>query len=147
MLERVQRKENSIRVISGKTIQSVEILTSPFPGFPTDLQPQFVAYLSLANGTSLVTETIFDGRFMYVAELLRMGADIRVMERTCIVKGIQELTGAPVEASDIRAGGALILASLAAQGESRIGGVEYIDRGYEKPEIRLQALGANIKRF
>ena len=143
----VQRKENSIRVISGKTIQSVEILTSPFPGFPTDLQPQFVAYLSLANGTSLVTETIFDGRFMYVAELLRMGADIRVMERTCIVKGIQELTGAPVEASDIRAGGALILASLAAQGESRIGGVEYIDRGYEKPEIRLQALGANIKRF
>ncbi|MCL4512459.1 MAG: UDP-N-acetylglucosamine 1-carboxyvinyltransferase [Candidatus Eremiobacteraeota bacterium] len=142
-----QKNEDSIRVTAGKTIHPIEILTSPFPGFPTDLQPQFVSCLSLASGTSLVTETIFDGRFMYVAELLRMGADIRVVERTCVVKGVKELTGAPVEASDIRAGGALILASLAAQGESRIGGIEYIDRGYEKPEIRLKLLGAEIERI
>jgi UDP-N-acetylglucosamine 1-carboxyvinyltransferase len=143
----VEKGENFIRVKGGKEILPTEILTSPFPGFPTDLQPQFVAYLSKASGTSIVTETIFDGRFMYVAELQRMGADIKVTDRTAVVKGVPQLTGAPVEAPDIRAGGALILAGLCAEGETSIGGVEYIDRGYEKPELRLKALGADIERI
>lgn len=142
----VERSQNSIRVIRAKAIAPVEIMTAPFPGFPTDLQPQFVAYLSGADGTSIVTETIFDGRFMYAAELQRMGADVKITDRTAVVKGVPYLTGAPVEAPDIRAGGALILAGLCAQGETSIGGTEYIDRGYEKPELRLREIGADIQR-
>jgi len=143
----VHKTADSIEVTGTKEIRPVEVLTAPFPGFPTDLQPQFVAYLSLGTGTSIVNETIFDGRFMYVAELQRMGADITVTDRTAVIKGKPHLTGAPVEAPDIRAGVALLLAGLAAEGETSIGGVEFIDRGYEKPEESLQALGANITRM
>ncbi len=143
----IKRDRHSIAVIGPKEVKPVEILTAPFPGFPTDLQPQFVAYLTLANGTSIVTETIFDGRFMYVAELQRMGADITVSDRTAVVKGVQKLTGAPVEAPDIRAGIALVVAGLQAEGETSIGGVEFIDRGYEKPEERLRQLGADVVRI
>lgn len=142
----VTRSENAIEVSGPNEIRPVEILTAPFPGFPTDLQPQFVAYLSVANGTSIVTETIFDVRFMYVAELQRMGADITVSDRSAVVKGVSQLTGAPVEAPDIRAGVALLLAGLRAKGETSIGAVEFIDRGYEKPESRLAALGAEVER-
>lgn len=142
----VERHESSIRAQGPKEIQPTEILTAPFPGFPTDMQPQFVAYLSVSTGTSIVTETIFDGRFMYVAELQRMGADVTVTDRTAVVKGISHFTGAPVEAPDIRAGSALILAGLQAEGETIIDGVEFIDRGYEKVESRLQKLGADIRR-
>lgn len=143
----VERRDSSIRVQGPKEIQPTEILTAPFPGFPTDMQPQFVAYLSLSTGTSIVTETIFDGRFMYVAELQRMGADIKVTDRTAVVKGMPHLTGAPVEAPDIRAGSALILAGLRARGETTIDGLEYIDRGYETIEERLKPLGADIRRI
>lgn len=143
----VKRGENWIEVLGPAEIRPTEILTAPFPGFPTDLQPQFVAYLSVSNGTSIVTETIFDGRFMYVAELQRMGADITVTDRTAVVKGTSQLTGAPVEAPDIRAGVALLLAALRAEGETSIGGVEFIDRGYEKAEERLALLGAQIQRI
>lgn len=143
----VERQESSIRAAGPAEILPTEILTAPFPGFPTDLQPQLVAYLSLANGTSMVTETIFDGRFMYAAELQRMGADITVTDRVSIVKGVSRLTGAPVEAPDIRAGGALILAGLGAEGETTVNGLEFIDRGYEKPEERLRSLGADITRI
>lgn len=143
----VKRSENSIEVAGPREINATEVLTAAFPGFPTDLQPQFVAYLALSNGTSIVTETIFDGRFMYVAELQRMGADITVSDRTAVVKGTSHLTGAPVEAPDIRAGVALLLAGLCAEGETSIGGVEFIDRGYEFPEERLRALGADVARI
>lgn len=142
----VERGKDFIVVAGPKTIKSTEILTAPFPGFPTDMQPQFVSYLSVADGTSLVNETIFDGRFMYVAELLRMGANIAVTDRTAVIKGVPNLTGAPVEAPDIRAGIALVLAGLRAEGETSIGGVKYIDRGYEKPEERLRRLGADVVR-
>jgi len=142
----VERGKNFITVSRSNAIQATEILTAPFPGFPTDMQPQFVTYLSVAEGTSIVTETIFDGRFMYVAELLRMGANITVTDRTAVIKGVSKLTGAPVEAPDIRAGVALLLAGLRAEGETVIGGVKYIDRGYEKPEERLRLLGADVVR-
>jgi len=142
----VERGKDFITVKSPKVIGPAEILTAPFPGFPTDMQPQFISYLSVADGTSIVTETIFDGRFMYVAELLRMGANISITDRTAVIKGVHQLTGAPVEAPDIRAGVALLLAALRAEGETSIGGVKYIDRGYERPEERLHLLGADVMR-
>src|SRR5450755_1746287 len=136
----------SIRVRGAAHWQPVDIVTAPFPGFPTDLQPQFVAYLSLARGTSTVEENIFDARFVYVSELSRMGADIKVSGRTAVVTGVERLKDAVVEAPDIRAGGALVIAALAAEGTSQIGGLEFIDRGYEFFEERLASLGASIAR-
>lgn len=136
----------SVRARGAKKWKAVDVTTAPYPGFPTDLQPPLVAYLALAQGASQVEETIFDARFVYVSELARMGADITVSGRTAHIAGVAKLKDAVVEAPDIRAGGALVLAALAAEGKSEIGGLEYIDRGYEFFEERLAALGASVMR-
>lgn len=136
----------SVRVQGVPAWEPLNITTAPYPGFPTDLQPPLVAYLALAKGTSIVEETIFDARFVYVSELARMGADITVSGRTAHVTGVAKLGDAVVEAPDIRAGGALVLAALAAQGTTEIGGLEFIDRGYEFLEERLASLGATVVR-
>ena len=136
-----------IRLKGKKPIKSVgAIITEPYPGFPTDLQPPMVAFLSLSDGVSYIKEKIFDMRFSYIDELRRMGANIERDGRTAIVRGVGQLLGAPVEAPDIRAGGALVLAALAAQGQSEITGLQYIDRGYERIEEKLQSVGAFIRR-
>lgn len=136
----------SVRVRGQPRWQATDIVTAPYPGFPTDLQPLMVAYLTLAQGTSTIEETIFDARFVYVDELLRMGAEIAVTGRSAVVRGVPKLKDAVVEAPDIRAGGALVLAALAAEGTTEIGGLEYIDRGYEFFEERLASLGASVVR-
>lgn len=136
----------SLRVRGAQSWRPVDVVTAPYPGFPTDLQAPFVAYLSLADGTSVVEETIFDARFVYTSELARMGADIKVSGRSAIVRGVAKLKDAVVEAPDIRAGAALALAALAAEGTSEIGGLEYIDRGYEFLEEKLATLGASAVR-
>ena len=140
--------EDWIRVDGSTVTGGTDILTAPHPGFPTDLQPQMVSFLTTAPGTSVVEESIFNARFSYVNELARMGADVRVsMEsNTAVVKGVSQLSGAPVEAPDIRAGAALVVAGLAASGETEIIGLEYIDRGYERLEESLSSLGAQVQR-
>ncbi|MCD4783677.1 MAG: UDP-N-acetylglucosamine 1-carboxyvinyltransferase [Candidatus Eremiobacteraeota bacterium] len=136
-----------IRITGVKPIQSVgAIITEPYPGFPTDLQPPMTALLSLSNGTTLVKEKIFNMRFSYIDELRRMGADFQMDGNTVIVRGVERLLGAPVEAPDIRAGGALILAALSAEGKSEVYGLNFIDRGYEKIEEKLREIGADIER-
>ncbi|NMA26150.1 MAG: UDP-N-acetylglucosamine 1-carboxyvinyltransferase [Burkholderiales bacterium] len=137
---------NTIRVRGTHPIRPLEIATAPFPGFPTDLHPPIVAMLALADGTSVLQETIFEGRFMYAMEMVRLGADLRVSDRNVVIRGVPRLTAAPVDAPDIRAGGALVLAGLAAEGETVISGVEYIDRGYQNLEDRLRHLGARVRR-
>ncbi|MDQ2663080.1 MAG: UDP-N-acetylglucosamine 1-carboxyvinyltransferase [Candidatus Eremiobacteraeota bacterium] len=145
---RVTSGDDWIRVDGSKVKGGTDILTAPYPGFPTDLQPQMVSFLCTAPGTSVVEESIFNARFSYVNELSRMGADARVsMEsNTAVIKGVTSLSGAPVEAPDIRAGAALVVAGLAAQGETEIIGLEYIDRGYERLEELLSALGGQVQR-
>lgn len=140
--------EDWIRVQADALTGGTDILTAPHPGFPTDLQPQMVSFLCTAPGNSVVEESIFNARFSYVNELARMGAEIRVsMEsNTAVVKGGAQLSGAPVEAPDIRAGAALVVAGLAAAGETEIIGLEYIDRGYERLEEMLSALGGQVQR-
>ena len=118
----------------------------PYPGFPTDIQPQMTAVMSLAEGTSVITENVFGGRFRYVDELVRMGANIRVEGRSAVIKGVNRLTGAAVIAPDLRAGAALVLSGLAAEGKTIIEGVQHINRGYEKIEEKLTELGAEIVR-
>lgn len=137
---------SSIRVRGRRPIRPLEIATAPFPGFPTDLHPPVVAFLALGDGTSVLQENIFEGRFMYAMEMVRLGADLRVSDRNVVIRGVPRLTAAPVDAPDIRAGGALVLAGLAAEGETVISGVEYIDRGYQNLEERLRTLGARIRR-
>jgi UDP-N-acetylglucosamine 1-carboxyvinyltransferase len=137
-----------IRVVADRVTGGTDVLTAPYPGFPTDLQPPMVSFLCTAPGTSVVEETIFNARFTYVNELARMGADVRTAtdSNTALIKGGTELSGAPVEAPDIRAGAALVVAGLAAQGETEIIGLEYIDRGYERLEEMLSALGGLVQR-
>ncbi|MDQ2865148.1 MAG: UDP-N-acetylglucosamine 1-carboxyvinyltransferase [Candidatus Eremiobacteraeota bacterium] len=137
-----------VRVDGTSITGGTDILTAPYPGFPTDLQPQMVSFLCTVMGTSVVEESIFNARFSYVNELARMGADVRVsMEsNTAVIKGVSQLSGAPVEAPDIRAGAALIVAGLAAAGETEIIGLEYVDRGYERLEEMLSALGGQVQR-
>lgn len=137
-----------IRVDGSGIAGGTDILTAPHPGFATDLQPQMVSFLCTCPGTSVVEESIFNARFSYMNELARMGADVRVsMEsNTAVVKGVERLSGAPVEAPDIRAGAALVVAGLAASGETEIMGLEYIDRGYERIEEMLSDLGAQVQR-
>jgi UDP-N-acetylglucosamine 1-carboxyvinyltransferase len=140
--------EDWIRVQAGSVKSGTDIVTAPHPGFPTDLQPQMLTFLCTTPGTSVVEESIFNARFSYVNELVRMGADVRVAMdgNTALVKGGSELSGAPVEAPDIRAGAALVIAGLAASGETEIIGLEYIDRGYERLEEALSALGGQVQR-
>jgi UDP-N-acetylglucosamine 1-carboxyvinyltransferase len=123
-----------------------DVRTAPFPGFPTDMQAQMMVLLTVAEGSSVVTETVFENRFMHVQELLRLGADVAVDGRTALVKGVDALSGAPVMASDLRASAALVLAGLLARGTTAIHRVYHLDRGYERLEERLAPLGARIRR-
>ncbi len=136
-----------LRVIGPERIEPVNVMTLPYPGFPTDMQAQITSLLTRANGTSIITETVFENRFMHAEELARMGADICVDGRTAIVKGVPGLCGAKVQATDLRGGAALIIAGLAATGETEIRFVHHIDRGYESIERKLSSLGADIKRI
>lgn len=138
---------SGIRVKGIAKPHPLDIKTHPFPGFPTDMQAQFSALLSVADGTSMIVETIFENRFMHINELKRMGALIRLDARTAIVEGIANLSGAQVRATDLRAGAALVLAGLAAQGTTEVLDIHHIDRGYEFIENKLQRLGADINRM
>ncbi|MCA1833500.1 MAG: UDP-N-acetylglucosamine 1-carboxyvinyltransferase [Actinomycetota bacterium] len=135
-----------VRVALSGRPRAVDFVTLPYPGFPTDLQPQMMVLLSLADGTSIATENVFESRFMFVDELLRMGADIRTEGHHAVIRGRPGLQAAPVRSPDIRAGAALVIAGLVADGVTEIGGVEYIDRGYEDFEGKLSVLGAEIER-
>lgn len=145
----VEEKENSV-IIDGrnKTIVGEDIYTDYYPGFPTDLQAQFMALMTVAEGASLVTESIWENRFMHVPELCRMGANINIHgHASAIVRGVKKLSGAPVMATDLRASFALVLAGLVAEGETIVNRVYHLDRGYEKLEEKLKAVGANIERI
>ncbi len=143
----VIEEDESVRIISdGNHPKACRVKTSPHPGFPTDMQPQFVAFLTTCNGTSTVVEDVWDNRFKYVDQLRRMGANIMVNGDTALVTGIDKLQAAPVEADDLRAGAAMIIAGLTAQGETQIENIKYIDRGYEQVVEKLTAVGADIKR-
>jgi len=138
--------EGGIRVVSSGKIRSVDLKTLPYPGFATDLQAQMMAMMTIGNGLSVITETVFENRFMHVSELLRMGADIVIQGHSAIVKGVPKLRGAPVMATDLRASASLILAGLAAEGRTELSRVYHIDRGYQRIEKKLSALGADIRR-
>lgn len=143
----IERENGDVVVSSSRRLEPVEVTSQPYPGFPTDLQAQVMALLSLADGNSIVTEKIYPDRFMHVAELSRLGAKLRKEGPTVMVEGVKKLIGAPVMASDLRASAALVLAGLVAKGETRINRVYHIDRGYERIERRLRALGAEIERL
>ena len=135
-----------VRVSADRPMKAIDLKTMPYPGFPTDMQAQFMAMLAIAEGTSVVTETVFENRFMHVDELVRMGARIRVDGRTATVEGGALLSGAPVRATDLRAGAAMVLAGLVAPDETRVGYIHHIDRGYDDLVAKLVALGADIQR-
>ena len=136
-----------IRVSRDKALTATDIQTLPHPGFPTDLQAQFMLLCALAEGTSIVTENIFENRFMFAAELCRMGADITIEGHHAIVHGVDKIQGAPVQSTDLRAGAALVLAGIAAEGYTQVRGVEHIDRGYENYVEKLRAMGADVERI
>jgi UDP-N-acetylglucosamine 1-carboxyvinyltransferase len=142
----VQVFKKSVRVIGKKTINSIDIKTMPYPGFPTDMQAQFMVLMSVANGFSVIAENIFENRFIHVSELCRMAADITISGNHAMIKGVTELSGAPVMATDLRASASLILAGLAAKGTTVVSRVYHLDRGYESLEKKLAKLGAAIKR-
>jgi UDP-N-acetylglucosamine 1-carboxyvinyltransferase len=139
--------QRGIRVTAGKKIHGIDIMTQPFPGFPTDMQAQMMAMLCVAEGASMITETIFENRYMHVPELTRMGAKIVVHGSSAMIRGTQELKGAEVMATDLRASLSLVIAALAAQGETIIHRVYHLDRGYERLEEKLSACGAKIERI
>ena len=141
----VEEREDTLLVRRSEPLHKTNVKTMPYPGFPTDMQPQITTVLSLAEGTSLVTESVWNNRYRYVDELKRMGATIQVDDKTAVVQGVDHLTGAPIQACDLRAGAALVIAALAAQGESEISCVQYIERGYERIVDKLRALGADIR--
>ena len=141
----VEEREDTLLVRRSGPLRKANVKTMPYPGFPTDMQPQITTVLSLAQGTSLVTEGVWSNRYRYVDELRRMGANIQVDEKTAVVEGVDHLTGAPIQAYDLRAGAAMVIAALAAHGESEITGVQYIERGYEDIIEKLRALGADIR--
>jgi len=144
---KIAAKDNKLMVKGPGRLSAADIKTMPYPGFPTDMQAQFMAMMAVAGGTCLITESIFENRFMHVAELKRMGADIKVEGSTATVKGIKSLTGAPVMATDLRASASLVVAGLAARGTTVIDRVYHLDRGYEKIEEKLKTLGAKIRRI
>lgn len=142
----VEESDESVHVWVDGPLVKTSIKTMPHPGFPTDMQPQFSTLLTLAEGTSIVTDDIFDNRFRYVAELRRMGADISVDGKVAVIQGVGKLKGAPVVATDLRAGAAIVIAGLAAEGTTEIDNIFYIERGYEKIDEKLRGLGADIQR-
>ncbi|MBE8951768.1 MAG: UDP-N-acetylglucosamine 1-carboxyvinyltransferase [Quinella sp. 1Q7] len=137
---------DGIRVVCDRRVRAVDIKTLPYPGFPTDMQAQFMAMLTVAEGTSVVTETVFENRFMHVDELRRMGARIKIDGRTSVVEGQTRLTGCQVKATDLRAGAAIVLAALVAEGETQVAYIHHIDRGYDNLVQKLVSIGADIKR-
>ncbi|MBI4925799.1 MAG: UDP-N-acetylglucosamine 1-carboxyvinyltransferase [Bdellovibrio sp.] len=143
----IERKENAVLLRSPKKLKSVNIVTSPFPGFPTDMQAQFMVIMAIANGISHIKETIFENRFMHVPELIRLGANIIIDGNMAIIHGVKNLIGAPLMATDLRASASLIIGALCAEGESIVNRIYHLDRGYEKMEIKLRALGADIERI
>ena len=142
----IKESDNSIFVSRLSKVQSIDIKTLPYPGFPTDLQAQIMALMSLSNGLSVITETIFENRFMHVAELKRMGAEIKFDGNSAIVKGIEQLKGTRVMATDLRASASLVVAGLAAEGVTEISRIYHLERGYEDMVIKLQALGARVSK-
>lgn len=144
----VEEFDDAVRVVATKRLQHTNIKTLPYPGFPTDMQQVMTTLLSTAEGTSIVTETIFENRFMYVDELTRMGASIRVVEgNSAVIEGVEKLTGATVRALDLRCGAALVVAGLMSDGITTVEHIEYVDRGYEKFQKKLQSLGACIEKI
>ena len=143
----VTTEADTIRIRMKRRPQAVDVRTAPFPAFPTDMQAQFMAMNCIAEGSSVVTETIFENRFMHVSELQRLGADINADGKTAVVRGVQRLRGAPVMATDLRASASLVLAGLVAEGETLIDRIYHLDRGYEVIEEKLSALGADIRRI
>ena len=142
----IEENIDGIRVACDNPIKAVDIKTMPYPGFPTDMQAQFMAMLTVAEGSGMVTETVFENRFMHVDELKRMGAHIKVDGRTAVVEGVPSLKGSQVKATDLRAGAAMVLAGLVAEGETAIGYIHHIDRGYDNLVSKLIGLGADIRR-
>ena len=141
----VEEFDDAVRVVASRRLRSTNVKTLPYPGYPTDMQPQIVVALALAQGTSIVTESIFENRFKYVDELARMGASVRVEGNTAIITGVERLTGARVSAPDLRAGAALVIAALAADGITVVDDIVYIQRGYECFDEKLRSLGAEIE--
>ena len=142
----IHESDDEIRVVAAKRLKNTHVKTLPYPGYPTDMQPQITVALGLASGISIVTESIFESRFKYVDELTRMGASIKVEGSTAIIEGVERYTGATVSAPDLRAGAALVIAALTAEGYSTIEDIKYIERGYEDFEIELRGLGAQIEK-
>ena len=142
----VEEFDDAVRVVATKRLNNTNVKTLPYPGYPTDMQPQIGVALAIAKGTSIVTESIFENRFKYVDELIRMGADIKVEGNTAVIYGTEKLMGARVSAPDLRAGAALVIAGLAAEGITIVDDIVYIQRGYENFEQKLRGLGAEIER-
>jgi UDP-N-acetylglucosamine 1-carboxyvinyltransferase len=144
----VRVDDDGVRVIvpEGRVLRGTTIKASPHPGFPTDMQPLMAAVLTLAQGTSVITETVYERRFKYIDEMSRMGADIKNEGNAALISGVARLTGAPVAGSDLRATAALVIAGLAAEGQSEISGIGYLDRGYEKFVEKMRGVGAKIRR-
>ncbi len=138
--------DDAVRVISDRSLHHTQVTTLPYPGFPTDMQPQMAVILGIAEGTSTVTESIFENRFKYVDELTRMGADIKVESNIAIIRGVPNYSGARVNAPDLRAGAALVIAGLVADGITIIDDIYYIERGYESFEEKLRQIGAQIEK-
>ena len=144
---KIEIEENAISIdMKGKKPKAVDVHTSPFPGFPTDMQAQFTAMNSIAEGSGIITEAVFENRFMHVHELQRMGADLKLQGNTTITNGVEQLTCAPVMATDLRASASLVLAGLVAEGETVVDRIYHIDRGYETIEEKMSQLGASIRR-
>ena len=143
---RIETGDDWMEVHPAKSWKAVDITTAPHPLFPTDLQAQYMALMALASGTSVITETVFENRFMHVQELVRIGADITPKTRVAVVRGREGLTGAPVMATDLRASASLVLAGLVAKGETTVGRIYHLDRGYEGLEVKLSSLGADVTR-
>jgi UDP-N-acetylglucosamine 1-carboxyvinyltransferase len=137
---------DGVRAVGNRRIRSVDVKTLPYPGFPTDMQAQFMVLMTLARGLSVISETIFENRFIHVSELKRMGADIRIVGNSAVIQGVEKLSGAPVMASDLRASACLILAGLASEGVTEVSRVYHLDRGYEELDKKLVKLGADVKR-
>ena len=143
----IEPEGDGARVVGNRRIRSVDVKTLPYPGFPTDMQAQFMVLMSLAKGLSVISETIFENRFIHVSELIRMGADIRIVGNSAIIQGVENLSGAPVMGSDLRASASLVVAGVGAEGVTEVSRVYHLDRGYEGLDKKLAQLGANIKRI
>ena len=141
----VEESDDCMRVVASKPLKTTHVKTLPYPGYPTDMQPQITTALAMAQGTSIVTDTIFENRFKYVDELIKMGANIKVEGTTAIIDGVGHFTGATISAPDLRAGAALVLAALSADGFTLVEDIQYIERGYEDFPEKLQSLGAQIE--